>query len=45
VRAPRLPLEGEELAQALKVIRRAKEDWIPAYAGMTQASPKYVAPA
>ncbi len=35
VRAPRLPLAGEELAQAMKVIDEAKKHWIPAYAGMT----------
>ena len=38
VRAPRLPLAGEELAAAQKIIKQAKADWIPAYAGMT--SPK-----
>ena len=37
VRAPRLPLTGEELAQALKVIERAKREWVPAYAGATAA--------
>jgi 4-hydroxy-tetrahydrodipicolinate synthase len=37
VRAPRLPLEGEELAQALKVIREAKAAWKPAYAGVEEA--------
>jgi dihydrodipicolinate synthase/N-acetylneuraminate lyase len=37
VRAPRLPLEGEELAQALKVIREAKAKWNPGYAA-TRAS-------
>jgi 4-hydroxy-tetrahydrodipicolinate synthase len=35
VRAPRLPLAGEELAAAQRVIRKAKEGWIPAYAGTT----------
>jgi len=38
VRAPRLALAGEELVQAKKVIDKAKEDWIPAYAGMTAKS-------
>jgi 1-pyrroline-4-hydroxy-2-carboxylate deaminase len=38
VRAPRLPLAGEELAAAQKIIRKAKEDWIPAYAGMASAA-------
>ena len=36
VRAPRLPLEGDELAQAMKVIEQAKRDWTPAYAGMAR---------
>jgi 4-hydroxy-tetrahydrodipicolinate synthase len=34
VRAPRLELTGEERAAAMKVIEKAKKDWIPAYAGM-----------
>ena len=37
VRAPRLPVAGEELVQAKKVIDQAKKDWIPAYAGMTSS--------
>jgi 4-hydroxy-tetrahydrodipicolinate synthase len=37
VRAPRLELTGEERAQAMKVIAKAKEKWIPAYAGMTSS--------
>jgi 4-hydroxy-tetrahydrodipicolinate synthase len=35
VRAPRLPLTGEELAAAQKVIATAKADWVPDYAGLT----------
>ncbi|HEX5130286.1 MAG TPA: dihydrodipicolinate synthase family protein, partial [Usitatibacter sp.] len=35
VRAPRLPLTGEELAAAQKVIATAKANWVPAYAGLT----------
>ena len=35
VRAPRLQLSGEELAEAKKIIEHAKKNWIPAYAGMT----------
>jgi 4-hydroxy-tetrahydrodipicolinate synthase len=38
VRAPRLPLAGEELAAAQKVIATAKANWVPAYAGMTSAT-------
>jgi 4-hydroxy-tetrahydrodipicolinate synthase len=34
VRAPRLALAGDELAHAMKVIERAKKDWVPAYAGL-----------
>ena len=48
VRAPRLPLAGEELAAAQKVIRKGKEDWVPAYAGMTakdEGTTQVVAPA
>ena len=37
VRAPRLPVAGEELVAAKKVIDLAKKDWIPAYAGMTSS--------
>ena len=40
VRAPRLPLAGEELAQAKKVIEQAKKDWVPGYAGITAAARK-----
>jgi 4-hydroxy-tetrahydrodipicolinate synthase len=36
VRAPRLQLQGEELAAAKKVIATAKASWIPAYAGTTR---------
>jgi 4-hydroxy-tetrahydrodipicolinate synthase len=38
VRAPRLPLAGEELAAAKRVIAQAKRDWIPAYAGEAKAA-------
>jgi hypothetical protein len=38
VRAPRLPLEGAELAQALKVIREAKAKWNPGYAASRASS-------
>jgi len=38
VRAPRLPLEGDELAQALKVIREAKAKWNPGYAASRGSS-------
>jgi 4-hydroxy-tetrahydrodipicolinate synthase len=37
VRAPRLALAGEELAQARQVIERAKTDWIPEHAGTRSA--------
>ena len=37
VRAPRLPLTGDELKQAQKVIDKAKADWAPAYAGATSS--------
>ena len=38
VRAPRLPVTGEELAQARRIIAQAKKDWIPEYSGATPAS-------
>ena len=43
VRAPRLEMAGEELAQARKVIEKAKKDWNPAYAGMAAAPRKRAA--
>jgi dihydrodipicolinate synthase/N-acetylneuraminate lyase len=34
VRAPRLAIAGEERVAAMKIIEKAKRDWVPAYAGM-----------
>jgi len=38
VRAPRLPLAGEELAAARRVIATAKANWAPAYAGKAKTA-------
>jgi dihydrodipicolinate synthase/N-acetylneuraminate lyase len=38
VRAPRLPLAGEELVAAKKVIVEAKRNWAPAFAGVTKGA-------
>jgi len=38
VRAPRLPLAGEELAAAKRVIATAKANWVPAYAGKAKTA-------
>ena len=38
VRAPRLEVAGEELANARRIIEKAKKDWQPAYAGLEATS-------
>jgi 4-hydroxy-tetrahydrodipicolinate synthase len=38
VRAPRLEVAGEELANARRIIEKAKKDWQPAFAGLEATS-------